>query len=376
MTEIDRVLVLGGGVAGLSAAETLADLGWQVTLVERNGHLGGHSESWACMATKTCNRCSACAVSDRIHRVVSHPGIRVRTLARLVDLQGEDGNFQAHLEAVTATDRRICRSHPHFVLGASETLGVAKVVLATGFQTFDPSELPLLNYNRLEGVVTIADLDQYLREDRLPEFFAADEDRIAFIQCVGSRDRERGRDYCSQFCCKASVRLARKLLFERPDLKITIYYIDLQVTGKEFRTFHEQMQSRIRFVQGTPAEILPAEEGDGLRVKVFDPETGEIGYEEHDRVILATGQTPNPINREFAERLHIELAPDGFLALGDPGRSTRSSRPGVYLTGACAGPTDLATACTQALATAAEIGRPSGDYPPNRHLMATGSTRL
>jgi len=290
----------------------------------------------------------------------------------LVKLQGTEGAFEATIEPAEKTDS-VCRSHPHLILTAPEILSLAKAVITTGFTPFDPAELPMLNYERFGAVMTIADVDEYILQNRISEFITDVEDRVAFIQCVGSRDRQRGRDYCSQFCCKASVRLARKLLFERPDLKITIYYIDLQVGGKEFRTFFEEMQGRVRFVQGTPAEILPAEEGPSLRVKAFDPESNQVRYEIHDRVVLAVGQTPGPGTRRLAERLDLALGSDGFLALAQPGFSTQSSRPGVYLAGACCGPSDTAGSCLQAMAAAAEIGRPTDAVANERQLFTTGS---
>ncbi len=360
MQSAGNALIVGGGIAGLSAAETLADFGWQVLIIERQSHLGGHSHHWACMATESCNYCSACTVCDRIRRVISHPRIHIRTQARLVKLDGRDGAFEALIEPEGSADSA-CRSHPHFQLSAPESLPVAKVVLATGFTIFDPAELPMLNYERFGSVMTIADVDEYILQNRLSAFITDTENRVAFIQCVGSRDRRHGWNHCSQFCCKGSIRLARKLLSQRPDLKIVIYYIDLQIGGKEFRRFFEEMQGKIRFVQGAPAEILPAEVGAGLRVKTFNPETNNIVYETHDRVILAVGQTPGSDALRTAGQLGLDLGPDGFFALAEPEHSTRSSRPGVYLAGACSGPSDMAGSCLQAMAAAAEIGCPANN---------------
>ncbi|MBN2439597.1 MAG: CoB--CoM heterodisulfide reductase iron-sulfur subunit A family protein [Deltaproteobacteria bacterium] len=368
----NSALVVGAGFAGLSAARTLADLGWRVVLVEQQGHLGGHGHHWACMATEACARCSACAVSDLIQQVIRDPAITVRTTATLAALEGADGSFVARLQPVGSSEA-VCRSHPNFALAADESIPVSKVVIATGFQPFDPAELPMLNYGRLPNVLTLAEMDDVLREDRLAALITGEKSKLAFIQCVGSRDRERGREYCSQFCCKGSIRLARKLLNEKPDLQITIYYIDLQLTGKAFRVFYKETRDKISFVQGTPAEILPAVEGPGLRVKAYDPATGAIGYEEHDVIVLAAGQRPGPANAALAANLGLKLGEDGFLALARSAHSTASSRPGVFLAGASAGPTDLAMACTQAFAAAAEIGAPDKSFQTDRPLLATGS---
>ncbi len=361
MKSTNNVLVVGGGVAGLSAAETLADFGWQVLLIEQQGHLGGHSHHWACMATESCNRCSACSVCDRLRRVTSNPRIRIRTQARLVKLDGTDGAFKATIEPAESTET-VCRSHPHLLLTAPESVSLAKVVIATGFTPFDPAELPMLNYERFGAVMTIADVDEYILQNRLSEFITDAEDRVAFIQCVGSRDRQRGRDYCSQFCCKASVRLARKLLFERPDLKITIYYIDLQVGGKEFRTFFEEMQGKVRFVQGTPAEILPAEEGPGLRVKAFNPDINQVGYETHDRIVLAVGQVAGPGPVGWPNGLTSRSALTDSWLSPNPGR-VRSP----------AGPVSISPALAAVLRIQREVVFKQWRSPPRSDVQQTRS---
>ncbi|NOZ87629.1 MAG: CoB--CoM heterodisulfide reductase iron-sulfur subunit A family protein [Deltaproteobacteria bacterium] len=358
MKNSSRIIVIGGGIAGLTAAENLAEIGWEVLIIERTGHLGGHGHHWACMATSNCNRCSACAVFDRVGRVLAHDKISVLTLARVASLKGEPWAFKVRIEPEEVREEA-CRSHPHLVLSQQREVCADFVVVATGFTPYDAKESPLLGYGRFPEVLTTLDVDEMLLRNHVQSFLKPDVSDIAFVQCVGSRDKQAGRDYCSQFCCKTSLRLARKLLYERPDLEITLYYIDLQVTGKEFRHFLKEMSGRMKFIQGTPAEISHGETEGKVIVKRFDPSEGKASIAEHDRVVLSIGQVASPENKDMADALGLDVAPDGFLALSEAEGSRVSTRPGVFLVGACSGPADLNTSSMQALAATTEIGRPA-----------------
>ena len=141
-------------------------------------------------------------------------------------------------------------------------------------------------------------------------------------------------------------------------MDVTLYYIDLQVTGKEFRHFLKEMAGRMNFVQGTPAEVARSETEGKVKVKRFDPKESKAVHAEHDRVILSIGQVASPDNRDLAQVLGLDVGMDGFLTLKAEEGTRQSSREGVFLVGACAGPADLNTSSMQALAAAAEVGRP------------------
>ena len=202
----------------------------------------------------------------------------------------------------------------------------------------------------MDAVVTTADLDRLILEDRIPSLPVAGHPspKAAFLQCIGSRDREAGRDYCSQVCCKTSLRLAARLLHERPEWAITIFYIDLQVFGKGFREFHRRLKGRVRFVQGVPSEVLPAED-DRAAVVFEEPDTGDLKTEAFDLVVLAIGMLPPENAADLAGVLQVPLERRGFFQ-----ETAGGTRPHVYAVGACRGPTDIPGARRQAMGAVGE----------------------
>ena len=348
----NNVIVVGGGIAGLSAATAVADIGLDVVLIERDKHLGGHAADWACMATDACAQCSACLVQDQIRKAVRHPRIQVILGGEVVSCRGAMGNYQLALEPVLEDDPQR-ELWSKFALDSGREVSGACVVLATGFEAYDASENPLLGYGRLEGVATTQDLDEALRHDDLSGFLPAGGDarRLAFIQCVGSRDRQSGHQYCSQFCCRTTIRLARRLRHLRPELEIVVFYIDLQVMTKEFSGFYEQARNEgIQFLQGVPAEIIPGEDRP-LRVYSVPPGSARAVPLEFDRIVLAIGLSPTSSHPALAERLGVDLDTLGYFSTNGSGRR------GVFFAGGCAGPTDIQGSFRQALAVAAQVAR-------------------
>ena len=351
----ESVIVVGGGIAGLSAATAVAEIGPDVILVERDMRLGGHAADWACMATVECAKCSACLVQDQVFKALCHPRIQIILGAEIASFRGEIGNYQILLEPTRKEEPGQTPWTNHMLRSELEVTGSC-VILATGFDEYDAKKNPLLGYGQIEGVVTTRDLDKILREDDLDSFLPEQTEplHIAFIQCVGSRDRTSGLEYCSQFCCRTTIRLARRLLYLAPEVRITVFYIDLQVMSKDFLTFYQQARESIRFIQGVPAEVTP---GDVRPLRLFStpPGSDRVAALEFDRVVLAIGMSPSESQSHTADLFDIDLNEFGYFAATDRQRSNATNKSGVFPVGGCAGPADIQGSRKQALAAATRV---------------------
>jgi len=317
-------LIIGSGAAGLSAATTLARHDQRVVLVDRKAGPGGRATDWACMATDRCQRCGGCLLHD-LRADAEDRRIERLWGAEVTEVSGAAGDFRVALRATTgaAEGNRV-----------PESVAADNIVLATGFAPFDPADGRPLGHGELAPVVTTVELNRALRVDDLDAlgFVGGEKKRIAFLQCIGSRDPAAGRGYCSQVCCQVALRSAGALLHRHPDWELTIFYIDLQVYGKAARTRFAELAPRLRLIQGVPAEVQPAE--DGAVAVVFQDATGAVAREELDGVVLAVGMVPAPGAAELTEALGMTNTVGGFP-------DATSAPPGVYVAGACTGPTSI-----------------------------------
>jgi len=391
------VLVIGGGIAGITSALELARHGQQVFLVEREPSIGGHAASFCCKATEKCNKCSVCVLPEKMREVHTHPQISLWTTSEVREINGEAGDFRVKIarqprfvdpdlctacglcgeacpiespKAIHLTfagaipfsfvvdrDRclrfqgkecRICQDKcPARAINFDQTsqkmdLEVGAIVVATGFDVFDARGKALFGYGKYPNIMTGLDLEErFLHECSilLPSNGKPPQD-VAFIQCVGSRDEHIGNGYCSKVCCKYAMRFSRLLQYQNPETKITIFNMDLQTAGKGFADFYEQCKGTIRFVQGIPEEISTISE-DRLRVRFEDPSQGKISEENYDLVVLAVGITPRRDARNQAKILGINLGDFGFFDALNPLDNTRTNIEGIFLAGCCQGPKDI-----------------------------------
>jgi heterodisulfide reductase subunit A len=345
MTAPSRVLVIGAGIAGLTAANVLADRGVEVDLVERRPNAGGHAARLACKATARCVACGACRVCAAMEAAVRHPRIRLRCSSRV--------------EAIRAAGREFT----YRVLPDASPVAVAAdaVVLAAGFDVFDPRDKPY-GYGIYPAVVTNLELEAMLRTpagvvtpDGVPP------GRVAFLQCVGSRDRTLGHLWCSAFCCGASVRAALRIKAARPETDIAVFYIDIQSFGRDFESAWDGYRRSLRFIRGVPAEGF--QEGASIRLSWLDLETRRACDERFDLVVLAAGMVPPAGLSAAAAGLGLEPAATGFLP--------ETGIPGVFAAGAVRGPMTIPAAIADARHAAARVLRhlnrevlaPEGDHP-------------
>lgn len=323
-----RIVVLGGGPAGLNAALGVADLGVPVVLVEQRDVLGGTpvAERYASITPNFED--AETAMGNLASRLTSSPDAEVRLGTRAVSLEGEPGAMRIALDGPLGT----------------EVLECAAVVVATGFQHFDPGrETQLYGYYEFPDVLALQDLESMLKDravvrpsdGRPPE-------RLCFVQCVGSRDRHIGNEYCSKVCCGVASKEAIEVREQLPDCEVFIFYIDMRTYGYWENEIYWPAQERhhVQYVKGIITEVL--QKGDRLLVRGEDTTMGRPMEVLMDMVVLSVGMEPSPGTREVAQRFGLAQNRYGFIeAQRSPLDTVTTSRPGVFACGAALGPADL-----------------------------------
>lgn len=391
-----KVTVIGGGIAGMTAAWELAESGVAVDLIEKSGFLGGHAIQYTCKATSECLSCGACSVEKMLKNVVESDNIEVHLATEITKI-GKTAPFSvkirksgAYIDTAKCTNCGVCydklkdtgiilrgyskNNRPLFavdpekaaansdalktlcpecaiIVGApvESKLTADAVIVATGFAPFNAARKGTYNYGIFPNVITGHEMERIKRQHG---FLARPSDgapakKIAFIQCVGSRDENLGNLWCSQVCCPYALRSAESLKYKDPELDITMFYMDIQNTGKSFPVFYESCKNDIRFIRSIPVDIFPEADGK-LRMRMFDEAQGSPEMELFDMVILSTGIMPNPDNKTLSDQLDIALDADGFFAFAKDLNKTATSKDGVFIAGTAQGPKTIADSMTQA----------------------------
>ncbi len=290
-----NILILGGGVAGMSAAQTFAKKDVIVHLVEKETALGGHAAMWACMATDKCQNCGACIAVEMVDQVLKQNNLTVHLNTTVQTIKKQDDGYEV-------------------LLKDKSCFTVKKIIMATGFSPFDPVNINSFHYDKYDNLITTVQLNSILKNEGLSKRFKDKSDKkIAFIQCVGSRNRELGRDYCSQVCCKISIRHAKKLSHLYPESEITIFNMDLQVIGKEIRHLVSTLSGKITLIQGIPAEILKTPETDMLSIVTQDKDTRDRISKSFDLIILSVGMQPESTLKTTCDMLNLQPNSWGFF---------------------------------------------------------------
>ena len=336
---LNRVLVIGGGAAGMTGALEIAAKGYEACLVEKAEDIGGHAINYCCKAIDKCNKCSACLVPQAKAEIGKKAGVTIYKNSTVTEISGQAGNFKVNIQ----TPRNQVK------------LEVGAIIVATGFTPFDiANKRKEYGYGTNDRVITGLQLEAAIRSKGSLGAAFGPVRNIGFVQCVGSRDLSLGNVYCSKVCCMYAVKLAKLIRSELPEVEVSVYYMDLQTFGRGFDRYMEEvrMDKKIRLIRGIPSKIY-AFPNDRLTVKYADTLTGEVAKDKYDLVVLSTAVTPGIDTAELASILGIDLDEYGFFK-ADPAEPIFTNRKGIYLAGTCQSPKDIQQSIMQAKAAASK----------------------
>ena len=317
-------LVVGGGVAGMTAALALADEGFNVHLVEREAELGGHARHVRYLFD---GEDPQGFLAQTVERTLAHPRVTTHLRTSVAGVEGFLGNFKTKLSRD----------------GATEEVEHGAVVVATGADVHKPTEYL---YGQDERVVTQVELEQKLAAGEVTA------DTVVMIQCVGSRDAER--PYCSRICCAHAVRNALKLKELRSQANVFVLYRDIRTYGFAEQYYRLAREKGVRLIRYEPERKPAVCAGESaLRVEAWDPILERTLAIDADLLVLSTAVVPKPDGQELAQMLKVPLNQDRFfLEAHLKLRPVEFATEGVFLAGLAHSPKQLAETIAQATAAA------------------------
>ena len=330
MSEVQRrALVIGGGIAGMTASLALANRGYEVVLIEKEESLGGMLNKLNKLGPTMTD---ATALADeKIRAVTGHPNITLFTKAKVTEVRGFIGKYNVDIETESGVTK----------------IDIGVIVVSTGGRVFVPEGLYGYDGKR---VVTQLEMEQLLKNG-----LDAGIKNVVMIQCVGSRNEER--PYCSRICCQTAVKNAMLIKEQNPDAKVSILYRDMQMYGVENEEmFRDSKAKGVRYINYDPANP-PQVEPD--KVLVYHPLFGRDMDLPADLVVLSTPVISQEGAEETSQLLRVPVDENGFFLEGHVKlKPLDFATDGVFLCGSARFPANIREAVAQGLGSASRASIP------------------
>jgi heterodisulfide reductase subunit A len=333
------ILIVGGGPAGLAAAHSLGTIGRDSVLVEKEDRLGGAPILSGYAKLVPTGEWAKDAIGGMVKRVEDDSRVQVETGATVTDFGGEPGSFTAEL----SNGRKV---------------EAEAVILATGFTHFDSVNKPEWGFGTFPDVVTTTQVEQMISSGqgvRCPSDGRKPK-RVAILLCVGSRDRQIGREWCSKICCTVSANMAMEIREELPDCHVYIYYMDIRTFGLYETKYYwkSQEEFKVKYIKARIAEVTS--DGEQLVVKGEDTLVKRPITIPFDMVVHAIGMDPNVDNPVISKTFGVDLEQHGYIDVANRyGTMGATSRPGVYVAGSATGPETIDDSIAQGHAAAMAV---------------------
>lgn len=410
-------LVIGAGISGINTALDLAEQGFQVYLVEKEPTIGGHMAQLD--KTFPTMDCSSCILTPKMVEASRNKNITIMAYSEVVSVDGYVGNFEVqvrrkahYVDQSKCTGCGECAMHcpvsvgNEFDLGMShrkaiyipfpqavpglytidmdncikcgicasttvcepqainfddhdeiETLEVGTIIIATGYDPVDVTNLGNYGYGRFENVITGLEMERNLSSTGpnlghpVRPSDGSTPKSIVWIQCVGSRDTREGyHPYCSRVCCMYAIKQARQYKEKHPEAECYIFYMDIRAFGKGYEEFYESAAREygIKFMRGRLAEIQENPD-QSLLIRAEDTLLSQPISLNVDMVVLSVGLQPREDAARIGSLVAIQRSTDGFFMEAHPKlRPVDSLTDGIYIAGVAQGPKDIPDAVSQA----------------------------
>jgi heterodisulfide reductase subunit A len=420
----DTALVIGGGVAGIQTSLDLADMGFKTYVVERNPTVGGRmGQLDKTFPTLDCSMCILapkmvdCAKHENIELIsyaevkevdgfIGNFTVKVEKKPRYVDealctgcgscqeacpieipnyydegvgmVKAAYIPFPQAVPLCATIDKDYCiecnlcvqacgpNAIDHNQQPEEIELEVGTIIAAIGYDPFDPSGIYQYGYGRFSNVITAMEIERMINASGptgghvIKPSDGIEPKRVAFIHCVGSRDEQIGKPYCSRVCCMYSMKNAQLCIDHEPDTEVTCYYMDIRSFGKGYEEFYKTSQEKygIEFIRGKPAQIF---ENDDLTLTIRAEDTllGKVTEYTYDLVVLSVGLEHSAGSDELRQTLGLSRSADGFYMEAHPKlRPVDTLTDGVYIAGVAQGPKDIPDSVAQGSAAASRAAIP------------------
>ena len=411
-----EILIIGGGIAGITAALELGYLGFKVHLVERKPSIGGNMAK----LTKVFPTldCAQCILTPRMAEVGRNPNVHLLTYAEVQEVSGRPGNYDVRVfMKPRGVDVEKCKScgvctkvcpvtvPDEFNEGLSQRkaayiefpqavpsayaidfdactkcgkceqlcpakaitledkgkiveLNVGAIILAIGYELYDAKKLENYGYGVYQDVITMMDLERLTSAagptgGYVKRADGGDVRKMAIVLCAGSRDKNH-ISYCSRICCMYALKQAF-VLKKMLGIDVSIYYTDIRATGKGYEDLYwRDQEAGVVFVRGKVAEVWKNNNGK-LVVLAEDTLTGEVREDEFDMVALATAMVPPTGIKELADKMKVATGEDGFITEKHPKLDPVDSLvTGIFACGCALSPKDVRDTVSDALGAAAK----------------------
>lgn len=330
MSEVQRrALVIGGGIAGMTASLALANRGYEVVLIEKQESLGGMLNNLNKLGPTMTD--AGALADEKIRSVTGHPNITVFTKAEVTEARGFIGKYNVDIKTESGVT----------------VIDIGVIVVSTGGRVFVPEGLYGYDGKR---VVTQLEMEQLLKDG-----LDAGIKNVVMIQCVGSRNEER--PYCSRICCQTAVKNAMLIREQNQDAKVSILYRDMQMYGVENEEmFRDSKAKGVRYINYDPVNP-PQVEPD--KVRVYHPLFGRDMDLPADLVVLSTPVVSQEGAEETSQLLRVPIDENGFFLEGHVKlKPLDFATDGVFLCGSARFPANIRETVAQGLGAASRASIP------------------